>query len=76
MNAQLRIGSITGFACLFLALSAIKAEASVIAVGPGAFPSGSTLITFADLADGTEETGLISSPCAKLRVINERDREF
>jgi PEP-CTERM motif len=45
---------------LFLgtALSASTAQADVISVGPGAFPPGSTLITFTGLADGTEVNGL------------------
>jgi PEP-CTERM motif len=34
------------------------AQADVISVGPGAFPSGTTPITFTGLADGTEVNGL------------------
>src|SRR5204862_3157604 len=45
---------------LFLgsALSMSNARASVIAVGPGAFPAASTLIDFAGLSDGIEVNGL------------------
>jgi hypothetical protein len=43
---------------LCTALAAITADASVISVGPGAFPASSTLITFTGLANGTEVNGL------------------
>ena len=45
---------------LFLgtALWTSTAQASVVGIGPGAFPPGSTLITFAGLPDGTEVNGL------------------
>jgi len=43
---------------LGIALSASTAKASVVTVGPGAFGSGATLITFDGLADGTEVNGL------------------
>ena len=41
------------------ALSTSVAKATVVGVGPGAFPAGSTLITFTGLPDGTEVNGLI-----------------
>jgi len=37
------------------------AQADIIAVGPGAFPSNATVITFNGLADGTEVNGLTVS---------------
>ena len=40
------------------ALSTSIAKASVVGVGPGAFPAGSTLITFTGLPSGTEVNGL------------------
>ena len=43
---------------LGIALSVSTAKASVVTVGPGAFGSGATLITFDGLADGTEVNGL------------------
>ena len=43
---------------LGMALSTSVARASVVGVGPGAFPAGSTLITFTGLASGTEVNGL------------------
>ncbi len=43
---------------LGIALSTSIAKASVVTVGPGAFGAGSTLVTFAGLADGTEINGL------------------
>src|SRR4051812_3679187 len=47
--------------CCMLSLGAQGngAFAAVIPVGPGAFPVGSTLITFDGLANGTEVNGLI-----------------
>ena len=44
---------------LMLTVAVTRAEASVIGVGVGAFGAGSTLTTFAGLADGTEVNGLI-----------------
>jgi hypothetical protein len=41
-----------------IASSVSTAKASVVAVGPGAFGSGSTLITFDGLAENTEVNGL------------------
>jgi hypothetical protein len=58
MNSQRRTCPVGLVAFVAIALSAFTAGASVIAVGPGAFPSGSTLITFAGLPDGTEVNGL------------------
>ena len=48
-------------ACVFVwTLVAVpKASASLIIVGIGAFPTGSTLTTFSGLAVGTEVNGLI-----------------
>ena len=43
---------------LGVALSTSMAKADVISVGPGAFPAGTTPITFTGLADGTEVNGL------------------
>jgi hypothetical protein len=43
---------------LGIALSVSTAKAGVVAVGPGAFGAGSTLITFTGLPDGTEVNGL------------------
>ena len=51
-----RSASILAVSLLATALS--TAHAAVIAVGPDAFPAGSTLITFAGLADGTEVNGV------------------
>ena len=42
-------------------LSCPPAFATVVAVGPGSFPAGSTLIDFAGLASGTEVNGLTAS---------------
>jgi hypothetical protein len=42
----------------FLVLSTSIARADVISVGPGAFPPGTTPITFTGLATGTEVNGL------------------
>jgi len=42
-------------------LSCPPAFATVVAVGPGAFPAGSTLIDFGGLASGTEVNGLTVS---------------
>src|ERR1700720_1690624 len=42
-------------------LSCPPAFATVVAVGPGSFPAGSTLIDFAGLAFGTEVNGLTAS---------------
>jgi len=43
---------------LGIALWTSSARADVVAIGPGAFPPGSTLITFTGLANGTEVNGL------------------
>jgi hypothetical protein len=43
---------------LGVALSTSIAKAGVISVGPGAFPAGTTPITFTGLATGTEVNGL------------------
>jgi len=43
---------------LGVALSTSLAKADVISVGPGAFPAGTTPITFTGLAEGTEVNGL------------------
>jgi len=43
-----------------IAFAVITASASVISVGPGAFPVSATPITFNGLADGTEVNGLVS----------------
>lgn len=43
---------------LGIALSTSIAKADVISVGPGAFPAGTTPITFTGLATGTEVNGL------------------
>jgi hypothetical protein len=51
-------GNNLGIAALLLAVSASSASASVIAVGPAAFPTSSALITFTGLPDGTEVNGL------------------
>lgn len=47
-------------ACPFM-LSGTTLQAAVIAIGPAAFPAGSTLLTFTGLADGTEVNGLTVS---------------
>ena len=49
--------------CLFLGTMfwTATARADVVAIGQGAFPGGSTLITFTGLADGTEVNGLTVS---------------
>lgn len=57
MNAQRKTISLK-LILLLIALSAITADASVISVGPGAFPATSTLIPFTGLSDGTEVNGL------------------
>jgi PEP-CTERM motif-containing protein len=58
MKAQLK-GWIAIICCLFfLGVSETDALASVMAIGPGAFPSGSLLIDFTGLANGTEVNGL------------------
>jgi PEP-CTERM motif len=58
MKAQLK-GWIATICCLFfLGVSETDALASVMAIGPGAFPSGSLLIDFTGLANGTEVNGL------------------
>jgi hypothetical protein len=44
---------------LGMVLSTSIARADVISVGPGAFPGGTTPITFTGLADGTEVNGLV-----------------
>lgn len=41
-----------------MALCSVTATASVVPIGPGAFPAGSTLISFDGLLDGTEVNGL------------------
>ena len=46
------------FMALTFAVMGSNASADVASISPGAFPSGSTLITFAGLADGTEVNGL------------------
>ncbi len=46
------------FMFLGIALSTSIAKASVISVGPGAFPAGTTPITFTGLPTGTEVNGL------------------
>ena len=46
------------FLFLAAALSVSNVQASVIAVGPGAFPASATAITFMGLADGLELNGL------------------
>ncbi len=46
------------FAFLGMVLSTSIARADVISVGPGAFPPGTTPITFTGLADHTEVNGL------------------
>ncbi|MCM3901107.1 MAG: PEP-CTERM sorting domain-containing protein [Pyrinomonadaceae bacterium] len=43
---------------VFLLSSTSIARADVISIGPGAFPPGTTPITFTGLADGTEVNGL------------------
>src|SRR6188474_2388454 len=43
---------------LMLTVAVTRAEATVIGVGVGSFGAGSTLTTFAGLADGTEVNGL------------------
>lgn len=50
---------ITGLLGTLLFLAA--AQGSVLAVGPGAFPAGSPLLTFDGLAGGTEVNGLVVS---------------
>src|ERR687892_2626113 len=57
MNAQRKTISLK-LILFLIALSATTADASVISVGPGAFPATSTLITFTGLPDGTEVNGL------------------
>jgi len=57
MNARRKTSALK-LICLVIALSATTADASVIAVGPGAFPGTSTLLTFTGLPDGTEVNGL------------------
>ena len=54
MTTQRKTPIIKRILFLVIALSAITADASVIPVGPGAFPAPSTLITFTGLPDGTE----------------------
>src|SRR5262249_25110374 len=44
-----------------LSLSVPISNASVLPVGPGAFPTGSPLLNFNGLADGTEVNGLVVS---------------
>lgn len=51
----------TVIAAISLSLFCGEAMAAVVAVGPGAFPGGSPLLTFTGLADGTEVNGLIVS---------------
>jgi hypothetical protein len=58
MNAQPKTSARKLTVFFVIALSAVTADASVIAVGPGAFPALSTLITFNGLPDGTEVNGL------------------
>jgi hypothetical protein len=48
------------FALGFLLLAG-TATASVVAIGPGGFPAGSTVLTLTGLADGTEVNGLTVS---------------
>jgi hypothetical protein len=57
MNVQRKTIMLT-LILLFIAVSAINVDASVIPVGPGAFPATSALITFTGLPDGTEVNGL------------------
>jgi hypothetical protein len=58
MKAQLT-GWIAIICCLsFLGVSETDALASAMAIGPGALPSGSLLIDFTGLANGTEVNGL------------------
>ena len=58
MKAQRRTPHFKVILLLATALSAVTADASVTAVGPGAFGATSTLITFTGLLDGTEVNGL------------------
>lgn len=49
---------------LGLTMAASSAQAAVVAIGPGAFGAGSSLITFGALTDGTEVNGLITGGVA------------
>jgi PEP-CTERM motif len=53
-----RIHSLFAFLVLGVMLPTPSALASVIPVGPAVFPTGSTLLTFTGLPDGTEVNGL------------------
>ncbi len=53
-----RIYSLFAFFVLGAMLATSSALATVIPIGPGAFPGGSTLLTFAGILDGTEVNGL------------------
>ena len=53
------INRATAIVFFTLAVAVAPAAASTIAVGVGAFGSGSTLTTFAGLADFTEVDGLV-----------------
>ena len=55
-HVKMRFAAVGCF--LVLTLSATNATGSVIGIGPGSFPSGSTLINFNGLANGTEVNGL------------------
>jgi hypothetical protein len=58
MNAQRKTSAFKLILFSIIALSAITADASVIPLGPVAFPPTSTLITFTGLANNTEVNGL------------------
>jgi hypothetical protein len=58
MNVQRKTSAFKLILFLAVTLTPISVDASVIAVGPGAFPAGSTLITLTGLPDGTEVNGL------------------
>jgi hypothetical protein len=58
MYAQQKNHTLTLVTLLGTVVSAITADASVISVGPGAFPASAAPITFSGLATGTEINGL------------------
>lgn len=61
MNMQVRRSAYVQILLLVLALLAVPAQASVMPISIGAFPAGSTLLTFDGYATGTEVNGLIVS---------------
>ena len=58
MNTQRKKSAFKLIVILVIALSAVTADASVIAVLPGAFPGSTIPVTFTGLATGTEVNGL------------------